>query len=258
MKLNNVLVAYIKEDNGSLGRVRAVLNKYEINYEAVVREKLKKKDFQNKDLVIVIGGDGTFLKAALFIKDKTPVLGVNSNKKKKEGFFMKADKRNFEVKLKRILKNKYKLIKLTRLQAKVNNKLIKDIALNEFYIGCKRPYDVFRYIIKVNNKKELQKSSGVLVSTAAGSHAWISSAGGKKMALNSKNMQFIVREPYHGTITCNYSLLKGILNRNKCITIIPEIRDCIIIADSTGKEYTLRKYDKVKISVSDKPLSLIS
>lgn len=255
MRLNNVLVIYIKENNGTLARVRAILKKYNINYKAIERGKLRSNDFKKKDLVIVIGGDGTFLKAALFVKDKTAVLGINSNKAKKEGFFMKANKKDFEKKLKKIIKNKYKLIKLTRLQARINNKLIKDLALNEFYVGCNKPYDVFRYKIKVNNKEELQKSSGVLISTASGSGAWLKSAGGKKMDLKSKNIQFIVREPYHGTITCNYSLLKGM---TKEITIIPEIKDCIIIADSTGKEYALKKIDKVKILVSNKPLNFIS
>jgi len=257
MKLNNVLVTYIKENNGTLAKVKNILKKININYKDVVREKLKVSDFKNKDLIIVIGGDGTFLKAALFIKDKTPVLGVNSNKAKKEGFFMKANTKDFEVKLKKIIKNKYKIAKLTRLQAYINNKPIKDLALNEFYIGCKKPYDVFRYWIKVNNKKELQKSSGVLVSTAAGSNAWVTSAGGKKIPIKSTNFQFIVREPYHGTITNKYRLLKGILNRNRFVTIIPEIKDCIIVADSTSIEYKLKKYDKVRISISNKPLRFI-
>ncbi len=255
MKLNNVLVVYIKENKGTLARVKAVLKKYNINYKAVVREKIKQSDFKNKSLIIVIGGDGTFLKAALFVKDKTPILGVNSNIAKKEGFFMKANKHNFEVKLKKIIKNKQKTIKLTRLEAKINNKPIKDLALNEFYIGCKRPYDVFRYWIKVNNKKELQKSSGVLIGTASGCGAWLKSAGGKIVHPHSKRIQFVVREPYHGNIISGYKLLKGTIKKD--ITIIPEIKDCIIVADSTSKEYTLKKYCKVKISIADKPLNFV-
>ncbi len=257
MRLNNVLVTYIKENNSTLAKVNAVLKKKNINYKDVARERLKKKDYKNKDLILVVGGDGTFLKTASFIKDNTPILGVNAQKERKEGFFMKSNKNNFEINLKKILNNRHKTVKLTRLQAKINNKPINDLALNEFYIGCRRPYNVFRYTIKVDNKKELQKGSGVLVSTAAGSHAWLRSAGGKKMPLGSKNFQYIVREPYHGTILNNYKLLKGVLKQGQKITIIPEIEKCIIVADSTSREYNLKKYDKVEISVSNKPLIFI-
>lgn len=257
MRLNNVLIVYMKENHGVLNKVKSALKKYDIQYKAVVREKIKSNDYNNRDLVIVVGGDGTFLKAALFIKDKTPILGVNSNVRKKEGFFMKSNKNNFDTNLKKILNNKHKTVKLTRLQAKINNKAINDLALNEFYIGCRRPYNVFRYWIDIDNKKELQKSSGVLVSTAVGSSAWSRSAGGKKIALGSRNFQYIVREPYHGTILNNYKLLKGVLKQDQKIKIIPEIEKCILVADSTSREYNLKKYDKVEISVSNKPLSFI-
>ncbi len=255
MKLNNILLVYMQKNHGALAKIKSVLDKYNINYKEVIREKIKTSDYNKKDLVIVVGGDGTFLRAALALKNHVPFLGVNAKHNKKEGFFMITNKINFESNLKKIINSKYKIIKLTRLQAKINNKVINDLALNEFYIGCKKPYDVFRYWLKINSKKELQKSSGVLVSTAAGSSAWHKSAGGKKIHPHSKDIQFVVREPYHGNIICNYKLLKGTVKNE--ITIIPEIKDCIIVADSTSKEYRLKKYCKVRISASDKPLKFV-
>ena len=67
-------------------------------------EKLNKKLFQNKDLIIAVGGDGTFLMASHFIFDKTPILGVNSDPRFKEGFFMTSEKNDFERKFKKFLR----------------------------------------------------------------------------------------------------------------------------------------------------------
>ena len=107
MKINNILVVYTssKSNNGEL-TVRVIkntLNKYEIKHKFVHRDKLNKKLFQNKDLIIVAGGDGTFIRASHFILDKTPILGVNSNPKYKEGFFMASTKKDFNVKFRKVL-----------------------------------------------------------------------------------------------------------------------------------------------------------
>jgi len=126
MKIKNILVVYTKptnkEQKDTLSLVKNTLKKHKIRYSISDREKLSKKLFQNKDLVIAVGGDGTFLRASHFIFDKTPLFGVNSDPKCKEGFFMVATKNDFEKKLKRVLRNNYKIKKLHRLEAYIGNK----------------------------------------------------------------------------------------------------------------------------------------
>ena len=115
MKIKNILVVYTKLKNlaekRTLHVVEKTLKKYNANYIISKRERLNKKLFQNKELVIAVGGDGTFLRASHFIFDKTPILGVNSDPKCKEGFFMSAAKNDFEKKFKKILKKDYKIKK---------------------------------------------------------------------------------------------------------------------------------------------------
>lgn len=255
MKLKNILIVYTtprtKEQKTSLDIVKkTLLKRYKINYKIANRDKLNKNQFKNKDLVIAVGGDGTFLRAAQFI-EKQLILGVNADVKDKEGFFMKSDKNNFEGKLKKILKNEIKVRKLPRLEAYINNKKIETRALNEFYIGARKSYHAAKYTIQINGKKERQKSSGILITTPTGSYAWAKSCCSKTLPLNSKNYQFVVREPYEGKIFKNYKLEYGILNRNQKISIISEMLDGIIIADSVSKEYSFKNGNKAVIRLSN-------
>ena len=53
------------------------------------RDNLSVNDYKNKDIIIIAGGDGTFLRASHFNKN-LPMLGINPDPKRKEGFFMQT------------------------------------------------------------------------------------------------------------------------------------------------------------------------
>lgn len=262
MRINNVLVVYTKPksnvEKSTLKLVGKIFKKHKIDYSVINRDKLSKKLFNKRDLVVAVGGDGTFLRASHFIFDKTPLLGVNSDPKSKEGFFMSTFKNDFENKFKRLLKNNYKIQKLNRLEAYVDNKKIPELALNEFYIASKKQHHTARYFLSVRGKKERQKSSGVLISTAAGSHAWIKSAGGKILPLGSNKFEYLVREPYYGRTCAKCDLFNGILNQNEKIEIVFEVGNGILIADSLSKEHKFGTGETVIIRMSKKPLYCIS
>tara|TARA_Y100000310_G_scaffold341787_1_gene442115 strand:- start:15166 stop:15966 length:801 start_codon:yes stop_codon:yes gene_type:complete len=262
MKVNNTLVVYAKpankQEKSTLQIVKNTLKKYKINYKIANREKLSKKLFQNKDLIIAVGGDGTFLRTSHFVFDRTPVFGVNSDPKLKEGFFMTSDKKDFERKFRRILKGKYSIRKLHRLEAYIEKKKVKELALNEFYISSEKEYHTARYYLTLKGKKERQKSSGVIISTAAGSYAWMKSAGGKALPLSSDKFQYMVREPYCGKVSAKCILVNNILNRNEKIEVEFEVGGGIVIADSLSAEHVFKAGQKVIVKMSKKPLNVIS
>ena len=256
----SILVVYTtprtREQSISLNTVRRVLKKYKANFELANRNSLKKSQFKGRGMVIAVGGDGTFLRAAQFV-DKQMIFGVNSDVKGKEGFFMKSDKNNFEKKLKKIISNKFKIKKLPRLEAFINGRKIYPLALNEFFIGPSKSYHAVKYTIKVGSKSERQKSSGILITTATGSYAWAKSYHGKTLPLNSKNFQFVVREPYQGKVFKNYRLKHGILGKNKKIIIKSEMLDGILVADSVSREHKLKNGSRAAIKISNKHLNAI-
>ncbi|MFC1690760.1 NAD(+)/NADH kinase [Nanoarchaeota archaeon] len=254
--LNNVIVIHMKssssEHNKTLRHVHSVLKKYGITHRVKERTGINGNTFKGKDFVIVVGGDGTFLRAAHFIKDQV-VLGVNSDVHAKEGFLTQANRFDFEMKLVKIMHNDFKLQKLTRLAAWIDGKKLPDLALNEFYIGHRNAYDMSRYHVIIDGKKAFHRSSGLLAGTAVGSYAWLVSAGGKRMPLNSKKMQYIAREVYEGTLF-KREMLKGFLGQDKKLEVISASNKNIVVADSLSKEYTLRKGHKVVVKVSRHPL----
>ena len=260
MILTNVLVVYTtprtKEQKSALGVVKNTLKKHKKKYALANRDKLIKTQFQNKDLIIAVGGDGTFLRAAQFV-DEQILLGINSDIKNKEGFFMKANKNDFGKKLKKIMNGKFQVKKLPRLEACINNERIESLALNEFFIGPRKSYHAAKYVIEINGSKERQKSSGVLITTPTGSYAWAKSCYNKTMPLDSKDYQFVVREPYEGNVFKNYKLIYGILNKNQSIGIFSEMLDGILIADSVGKEHSLKNGSKAVVKLSNKYVNAI-
>ena len=128
MNLKSILIVYTtprtKEQKSTLKVVKNILKKHEISYRLANRDKLNKSQFRNKELVIAVGGDGTFLRAAHFINSQL-LFGVNADVKNKEGFFMKSDKNDFERKLKKIIKSKIRIMGLPRLEAHINNRKVE-------------------------------------------------------------------------------------------------------------------------------------
>ena len=258
MKLNNVLVVYSrptsKEQELTLSTVKAALKKHKIKLVISGRDSLKSKLFKNIDLAIAIGGDGTFLRASHFIFGKMPLFGVNSDPKFKEGFFMAASRKDFEEKLNRILNGDYKIRELSRLEGHISGKKVPELALNEFYISSEKEYRTARYYISINGRKERQKSSGVIISTAAGSNAWMKSAGGRILPIDSSKFEYLVREPYCGKISAKCILVNGILDKSDKVEIEFEFGNGILIADSLSSEHKFRAGQNIIVKASEKPL----
>ena len=261
MELKNVLVVYTspttKEYRATLQLVRRILKKRRIRHHLANRDLLNEIKFQNHDFVLAVGGDGTFLRAAQFIKRQL-IFGVNADVKSKEGFFMESDKNNFGEKLEKIINGKFKIKKLPRLEAHINGKKIDSYAVNEFYIGPKKGYHASKYVIELGKTRERHKSSGVLAATPAGSHAWASACFNKKLPLSSKNFQFVVREPYEGKVFKNYRLKHGILKKGQKLKVYSEMLDGVIVADSVGKEFAFSNGSNAIVRMSNNYLKMVA
>lgn len=244
----------MKGSDATLKVVKRVLKFYQMKIIVKERNSIEEKDFRKVDLVIAIGGDGTFLRTSHFI-EHIPHMGVNSNPKMKEGFFMRTTRQSFKTNFERLLAEQYKVLNLSRLEVKLNGKKIKELALNEVYIGNVRQYHTSRYVVDFG-KKELQRSSGLILCTAAGSYAWARSAGGKVMPSNSKRMQMVVRESYKGKIYKS-SFKSKVLDSKKIVKIESLMDNGIFVIDSLSKEYKFKTGSKIEIKPSKFPLKFI-
>lgn len=258
MNMKNVLIVhkfgYSKEEKKTVETVEAALHKRKILYRCISPLELHHEMVKDRDLIIIVGGDGTFLKTAQYVHNDIPFLCVMGDPNKTEGFFSKTSKQTVATKIDAIKKEKVKPKQLSRLVATINGKPI-DPCINEYYIGQQKPYAVARYILQIGKKKEEQKSSGILVGTPAGSTAWSRGAGGKVLSHQQEVFQFIVREPYTGRHT-KTKLHHGLLGKKDEIRITAKAEGMIVVADGVGREYILKKNDEVRIMLAKTKIML--
>lgn len=259
-------MGYSAEEKRAVDEVLTVLKRKKIPFRSISRLEVNHEIVKGRDSIIVVGGDGTFLKTAQFTREKTPFLCVKADPKTTEGFFSRTTAATVEKKLDEIMNGRCRQRQLWRLIAKIEGKE-REPCLNEYYIGQQKPYDVARYLLQIEQKKkqngkqgrkqkaEEQKSSGVLVSTAAGSTAWCRGAGGTVLAPEKKQFQFVVREPYMGKLM-KTKIKKGILSIHDKVIITAKSEGMIVVPDAVGKEHLLQKNAKVEISFFEKPIYL--
>ncbi|MBT3406273.1 hypothetical protein HN419_03830 [Candidatus Woesearchaeota archaeon] len=173
----------------TLDHVLDVLQRSGVQHRAIYRADLEQVD---EDLVIAVGGDGTFLEVSHYVTT-TPVLGVNSDPQNSVGFFMSTNREKFEQAWQNI--ETAKRNELSRLELTLEGKPLQQLALNDVLVAHSNPAATTRYIL---NTKEY-KNSGLLVCTAAGSTGWMYEENGKVMPLESTKLQYVHRGTRNAT-----------------------------------------------------------
>ncbi|MFA5857238.1 MAG: NAD(+)/NADH kinase [Candidatus Pacearchaeota archaeon] len=219
------------------------------------RRNLDTNKIKNKDLVITLGGDGTFLSVARYLKD-TPILGINFKPEYSEGYLTSIKASEIE-KLSRILLGKYSVLVRQRAKAKVKGFDLETLALNEVFIGPDKSMQTATYEIEYKGKKEIQRSSGVIVSTGSGSTGVYNSAKGKPFPSDSKNLKFIVREPKKSGSLYIPKITQGTIGKKESLSFKSFSRHgCVIKIDAHNDESFLEN-TVVEVSLSDVPLNVI-
>lgn len=211
----------------TLAEVRRVLRKLKINYH--VSNRKARIPYDRYDLVITVGGDGTFLQAAGHLTDQL-ILGVNSDAKRSVGNFCVANEKNFEDIFDRIMSGKLPPTKFSRLLLKVSDNKRKFYVLNDILACDINPAAMSRYEIAVEGRREEQRSSGVWVSTASGSTGAIRSSGGVRLKRTSEKAQYRPRELYARSGR-RYHLTGQVLSLKKPLKIRSLMRKGVIYVD---------------------------
>lgn len=259
--IKKALVVYYSQNYGTLPAVKRELRRNGISASYAQRENnaaIKMLVKEGIDAVIVVGGDGTLLKASHFIED-TPAVLVSSGVRINEAYFGGITKSDMCRKLKLLAEGKYRITPLMRLEASVNGRKLPFKALNEVFAGSEEPYHTARYTIKVNGKSEEQKSSGVIIATPAGSHSWAKSSGGNVVPRTARKIVYVVREPYIGRLT-KPTMLKGILEPGKKVTLVSNIWEKhrgIVVIDSYKKEFGFNNGDRLVVKAAKQDLNMI-
>ena len=149
-------------------------------------------------LVISVGGDGTLLTASHWVTG-ADLLGVNSAPRSSVGFLTFARRATLARVLARIAHGDLQPQTVARIEVELEGRRLPP-ALNDVLLAHEQPAATSRYGLRLGRRVEEHRSSGLWVSSAAGSTAGIRSAGGEPMPLGDRRLQFRARELYraHG------------------------------------------------------------
>ncbi len=147
-------------------------NRFPVRSDAFLRSKT--------DLLLSLGGDGTFLSAARLVRGTgVPILGVNLGK---VGFLADVSPENLGGILDEILRREYSLRHRMMLQVEVyegSKKVDEDLALNDVAFTGRMGFQMVNLRVSAHgNFLTDYYVDGLLVSTPTGSTAYALSAGG--------------------------------------------------------------------------------
>jgi hypothetical protein len=159
--------------------------------------------------VIAIGQDGLVANTAKYVGD-LPIIGVNPDPSRYDGVLLPFVVNEARAAVKRTLAGKSRIRLVTLAEVNTNDGQ-RMLAFNDFFLG-RGGHVSARYTLEARGQSESQSSSGVLVSTGAGSTGWLSSLfnmtngfnslSGKEpiprveLAWEDRRLVWAVREPF--------------------------------------------------------------
>lgn len=244
-----------------------ILRQKSVDWKPIIRNNLL-QPIRGFDLVITIGGDGTLLQASHFMDGSIPVLGVNSDPTQVEeveefsgdfdatrstGHLCAATVKNFEQVLDDILGGQIVPSDITRMSISANSQLLSTYALNDILIAHPCPATVSRFSFKIQRDGESCtllancRSSGMRVSTAAGSTAAMLSGGGFVMPVSSQDLQYMVREPISPGAAIS-SLMHGMVKSDQSMEVRWFSEKGVIYIDGSHVSHSIQYGDILEVS----------
>lgn len=206
------------------------------------------KDFRvpmSTKMVITVGGDGTLLAASHKVPTGIPILGVNSDPETSRGFLCAAHAKDVKGVL--LAKNfRSFLKKVTRLEVRLDGQVLSRRVLNEALFSHACPAAMTKFVLG----RERYGCSGLWVGTGAGSTGAMLSAGGKDYSPEDRELQAIIREPYH--VTKSETDLFG-----KRFKLISKINEGVLYLDGPFLKFPVSYEQRVDFTVSTEPLLMV-
>ncbi|MEZ4943065.1 MAG: sugar kinase [Saprospiraceae bacterium] len=201
-----------------------------IRHKIVERHFLPSYIFSEKNLLVVIGQDGLVANTAKY-SNGLPIVAVNPDKSRYDGVLLPFEPSDFLTGVAQVLRNDYRARTARFAEARLNDGQTL-LAFNELFIGAATHVSA-RYRIGFNRQSEEQSSSGMIVSTRAGSTGWLSSvfnmanglagafgdaASLRQPVVSDNELLFAVREPFISVRT-QANITAGILRDKSTLTL---------------------------------------
>jgi NAD kinase len=187
--------------------------------------------FQKEDLVVTLGQDGLVANTAKYVGSQ-PIVAVNPEPGRFDGVLLPFLPEHARAAVVRVIEGAAKVRQVTLAEATLNDGQ-RLLGFNDLFIGAHSHVSAL-YLVACTNKRETQSSSGVLVSTGAGSTGWVSSvfnmaagvaafsggAPGKAIRLSWEDprLLYVVREPFVSRHS-QASVVAGLLGSGEELTL---------------------------------------
>lgn len=226
------------------------------DHEVVEIDRLDRSLVQHRDLVVTVGGDGTVL-ATHGLLDGTPLLAVNSDPAHSLGHFTRCHADSFARIFAAWREGDACEDLMFRLRVRLRGDGEAHLVLNECLVTNRNPALMSRYQLRDGERREEQYSSGLWISTPAGSTGAISSAGMSPRPELDAALLYKVREAFPGRGP--FDLLEGVQDPPRGLSILPIITGMACYLDGGYRPcIDLDVGQELLVAPSDQPLRLIA
>ncbi len=213
-------------------------------------------DFDDVDVIVSIGGDGTFLSVISDYRHlNKPFVGVN---KGSIGFLTEISDYNIEAAFDRIIDGKYKIMERMQLKAELYDRYNKlkceDICLNDVSVLRGAQPHITKLTLYIDNERvEKFYGDGIVVAAPTGSTAYTLAAGGP---LVMPDLDVILITPL-----CPHSLqsMSYVIHSNSEVEIQLGSFETVPLICPDGREFpNIEQGDVLKIRRYDKNVHTIN
>lgn len=229
--------------------------------------------FEAQDLIVAVGQDGLVSNTAKYL-DGQPLMGINPNPELYDGVLLPFTAKSAAAGFRAAFAGKAAIKPVTMAEAKTSDGQSL-LAFNDLFIGANSHISA-RYRISHGGRSEVQSSSGIIVSTGAGSTGWMRSVhtgalgvtravGGKAGAApqpldwSAQSLIYAVREPFPSQAT-RTSLIYGEISSADPLAIASRMAGYgIIFSDGVEADnLVFNSGADVTISVAEKCARLVT
>ena len=204
------------------------------------------------DMVLSMGGDGTFLKAASHVGNKNiPILGINTGRL---GFLADVSPEELEETFEDIYKNNYKIEDRSVLQVTSEGQPLKSnpFGLNEIAVLKRDSSSMITIHTSINGAYlTTYQADGLVIATPTGSTAYSLSIGGPVIVPHSNTIAITPVAPH------SLNIRPIVINDDWEITLDVESRSHNFLVAIDGRSETCREGTRLVIRKADYKIKVV-
>lgn len=224
-----------------------------IRQQVIDRAFLPQYSFGETDLVTTVGPDGLVVNTAKYLAGQ-PIVAVNPDPAEVEGVLLPFVVRDVQRTFRAAIYGDIRSTAITMAEAVLSDGQ-RLLAFNDLFIGA-RSHVSARYRLAHKDKSEEHSSSGILISTGAGSTGWLRSvyagaasvanrfgrvvappADGGRFQWDADKLVFVVREPWPSKTT-GANIVSDVITRRTPLTVVSRMAENgVIFSDGVEADF---------------------